>query len=116
MKSATIIFFSNMAATAHAQTSPFKAQSRHLMGEAKERVSALVNYPWKDNPQVSIPELSNGPHGSSIRIVSFERPVSNYSRWSHWDSPDRTTWIDVPGASTGRLSFILVALHSSCMD
>jgi hypothetical protein len=95
MKSATIIFFLNMASTAHAQTSPYKAQFRHLMGEPNEIVSALVNYPWKDNPQVSVPELSNTPHGSSIRIVSVERPVSNYSRWSHWDSSDRTTWIDI---------------------
>lgn len=43
-KSATIIFFLNMAATAHAQISPFKAQSRHLMGEAKETVSENTVY------------------------------------------------------------------------
>jgi carboxyl-terminal processing protease len=95
MKSATIIFFLNMAATARAQTFPYEPQFRHLMGEPNETVSALVIYPWKSNPQVSIPELSNTPHGSSIRIVSVERPVSKYSHWSHWDSPDRTTWIDM---------------------
>src|SRR5215467_3694558 len=95
IKSALIIFFLNMASTARAQDFPYEAQFQHLMGEPKETASALVTYPWKGNPQLSIPELSNAPHGSSIRIVSVERPLSNFSRWSHWESADHTVWVDL---------------------
>ena len=69
-----MIFFLSMAHTAHAQAFPYEAQFRRLMGEPNETVSALVMYPWQDNVQVSLTELSNVPHGNAIRIADVERP------------------------------------------
>ena len=73
MKSALMIFFLSMAHTTHAQTFPYEAQFRCLMGEPNETVSAFVMYPWQDNVQVSLAELSNVPHANVIRIAS-DRP------------------------------------------
>jgi C-terminal processing protease CtpA/Prc len=95
MKSALMIFFLSMAHTAYAQTFPYEAQFRRLMGEPKEMVSAFIMYPWQDNVQVSLAELSNVPHGNVIRIASVERPASGYNRWSHWESADHTVWVDL---------------------
>ena len=95
MKSALMIFFLSMAHTAHAQTFPYEAQFRRLMGEPNETVSAFVMYPWQDNVQVSLAELNNVPHGDVIRIASVERPASGYNRWSHWESADHSVWVDL---------------------
>ena len=64
-----------MAHTAHAQTFPYEAQFRRLMGEPNETVSAFVMYPWQDNVQVSLAELGNVPDGNVIRIASVKRPA-----------------------------------------
>ena len=85
----------SMSAAVHAQTFPYEAQFQRLMGEPKETLSALLSYPWKDNVQVSPPGLNNTTHGETIRIVSAERPVSGYDRWSHWSNSDGTVWVDV---------------------
>jgi carboxyl-terminal processing protease len=77
----------------HAQG--FGAQFDHLMGDPKETVSALVLYPWKSEVQITLPGLSDAPHGDSIRMVSIERPVAGYTRWSHWNNADGTAWVDV---------------------
>ena len=45
--------------------------------------------------QLSPPGLNNTPHGETIRIVSAERPVSGYDRWSHWSNSDGAVWVDV---------------------
>jgi C-terminal processing protease CtpA/Prc len=84
-----------MSVAVHAQTFPYEAQFHRLMGEPKKTVSALLVYPWKDNVQLSPPGLNNTAHGETIRIVSAERPVSNYDRWSHWSNSDGTVWVDV---------------------
>lgn len=84
-----------MSVAVHAQTLPYDAQFRRLLGEPTETVSALLTYPWKDNIQISPPGLNNISHGELIRIVSAERPVSAYDRWSHWTNSDGTVWVDV---------------------
>ena len=84
-----------MSVAVHAQTLPYDAQFRRLLGEPTETVSALLTYPWKDNIQISPPGLNNTSHGELIRIVSAERPVSAYDRWSHWTNSDGTVWVDV---------------------
>lgn len=94
-KPVLIMLALSMSVTVHAQTLPYDAQFHRLLGEPKETVSALLIYPWKDNVQVSPPGLNNIPHGDSIRIVSAERPVSGYDRWSHWTNSYGTVWVDV---------------------
>lgn len=84
-----------MSVGVHAQTLPYDAQFQRLLGEPTETVSALLTYPWKDNIQISPPGLNNTSHGELIRIVSAERPVSAYDRWSHWTNSDGTVWVDV---------------------
>ena len=99
----------SMSVAVHAQTFPYKAQVDQLWGEPKKTVSALVTYPWRDDPRVSPPELNETPHGNSIRIASVERTPSGYSHWSHWEGPDHTIWADLldfssPSAGTELLS------------
>lgn len=94
-KPVLIMLALSMPVAVHAQSLPYDAQFHRLLGEPKETVSALLIYPWKDNVQVSPPGLDNTPHGDSIRIVSAERPVSGYDRWSHWTNSYGTVWVDV---------------------
>jgi hypothetical protein len=51
-------------------------------------------YPWRDGKPESPNGLNEVPHSNTIRIVSVELPVPNYSRWFHWSSQDGTTWVD----------------------
>src|SRR5215472_7647754 len=94
-KPVLIMLALSISAVVHAQTFPYEAQFHRLMGEPKETLSALLIYPWKDNVQLSPPGLNNTPHGETIRIVSAERPVSGYDRWSHWSNSDGAVWVDV---------------------
>jgi carboxyl-terminal processing protease len=95
MKLASIVLSLSVSLAVYAQDFPYEAQLQRLMDEPNETVSALVIYPWRDDVRISLPGLNETPHGNSIRIVSAERPVSGYSRWSHWNSPDDTIWMDV---------------------
>lgn len=79
----------------HAQTFSYEPQFKRLMSEPKEIVSALVIYPWRDGNPASLNGLNEVPRGNTIRIVSVELPISDYSRWLHWSSSDGTTWVDV---------------------
>ena len=89
-KPALVMLALSMSVAVHAQTLPSDAHFQRLLGAPKETVSALLTCPWKDNVQLSPPGLNNTSHGGSIRIVSAERPVSGYDRWSHWTNSDGT--------------------------
>lgn len=99
----------SIPATVHAQTFRYEAQFNRLMGEPKETVSALIKYPWRDNPRVSLTALNDFTHGDSIRIVSVNRPTSRYNHWSHWDSPDHTIWVDLLDFSSRNAAVDLLA-------
>lgn len=78
-----------------AQALPYEAQFVRLTGELKEMVSALVAYPWKEGNPGPPNGLNEAPHGNTIRIVSVELPISDYSRWLHWSSQDGKAWVDI---------------------
>src|SRR5437016_2425871 len=78
-----------------ADSNPLIDQFNRLMGEPREIVGALVNYPWKAGRPESLDGLQRVPPGASIRIVSLELPLSEYARWAHWTSPDGALWIDL---------------------
>lgn len=115
LKLAPIALCLSLPLTVRAQAFPYGSLER-LMGEPKEIVSALVIYPWKNEAQISLPGLNETAHGSSIRIVSVERPLSSYRRWSHWSSPDGTIWIDLLDLSSREAAIELLGsasqLHS----
>lgn len=119
-KPVLIILALSMSVAVHAQTFPYKAQLDRLWGEPKKTVSALVTYPWRDDPQVSPPELNETPHGNSIRIASLERTPSGYSHWSHWEGPDHTIWADLLDFSSPSAGTELLAsahqFHSGYID
>jgi len=93
-KVASMGFLLSMCVTLNAQTSPWEAQFKRLMDQPREVVSAFVIYPWRDGKPESPNGLNEVPHSNTIRIVSVELPVPNYSRWFHWSSQDGTTWVD----------------------
>jgi carboxyl-terminal processing protease len=94
-KVASMGFLLSMCVTLNAQTFSYEAQFKRLMGEPKEIVSALVIYPWRDGKPEPLNGLNEVPHSNTIRIVSVERTISDYSRWLHWNSQDGTTWVDI---------------------
>lgn len=94
-KAAAVGFLFIMPVALSAQTFSYEAQFKRLMSEPKEMVSAFVTYPWRDGNPASLNSLNETPHGSTIQIVSVERPVSDYSRWLHWSSQDGATWVDM---------------------
>jgi carboxyl-terminal processing protease len=81
--------------TAYTQTNPVIAQFERLMGQPKDVVGHLVNFPWK----AGLPETLSGfrrvPFAQTIRIASMEKPVRDHSRWMHWESEDRNAWVDL---------------------
>jgi carboxyl-terminal processing protease len=78
-----------------ADSNPLIEQFHRLMGEPRDIVGALVNYPWNAGITESLDGLRQVPTGTSIRIVSVELPLREYARWAHWTSPDGALWIDL---------------------
>ena len=72
-----------------ADSNPLIDQFNRLMGEPREIVGALVNYPWKAGRPESLDGFQRVPPGASIRIVSLELPLSEYARWAHWTTNGR---------------------------
>ena len=89
------IFLLSISVALNAQTFSYEPQFKRLMSEPKEIVSALVIYPWRDGNPASLNGLNETPHGSTIRIVSAERPISDYRHWLHWSGQDGATWVDI---------------------
>ena len=73
------------------------AQFERLMGQPKEVVGHLVNFPWNSESPDALPGFRRVPHGQTIRIVSVEKPVADPSRWTHWESEDGNAWVDLVG-------------------
>ncbi len=78
-----------------AQGNPVGAQFDRLMDQPKEVVGDLVTFPWIAEIPDSLPGFRKVPHGRTIRMVSVERPVEDFSQWRHWESEDGLAWVDL---------------------
>ena len=66
---------------ADAQQNPVAAQFERLMGQPKEIVNNLVNFPWKVEPLDELTGFRRVDPGQSIRIGSVEKPARSHSQW-----------------------------------
>ena len=82
-------------AAVQAQGNPVAAQFERLMGQPKEVVNDLANFPWKTETPGELPGFRQVAAGPNIRIASVEQPSGDHSRWTHWESEDGNAWIDV---------------------
>ena len=80
---------------AGAQQNPVAAQFERLMGQPKEIVNNLVNFPWKVEPLEELTGFRRVDPGQSIRIGSVEKPARSHSQWQHWESEDGAAWVDL---------------------
>jgi hypothetical protein len=78
-----------------AQDNPVAAQVERLMGQPKDSVNLLVNFPWKAESPDALPGFRRVPHGQTIRIVSVQKPVEDTTQWTHWESEDGLAWVDL---------------------
>jgi carboxyl-terminal processing protease len=95
LEAVSIALLLSMLLDPNAQAFPYETQFKRLMNEPNEIVSAFAIYPWREGNPGSLNGLNDAPHGKAIRIVSVERPVSDFSSWFHWSSADGTTWVDI---------------------
>jgi carboxyl-terminal processing protease len=80
---------------AQAQTNPVIGQFQRLMGEPKDVVGHLINFPWRASLPDALPGFRRVPSPKTIRIASVERPARDHSRWTHWESEDGNAWVDL---------------------
>src|SRR6476660_4903114 len=95
-----LVAFCGIAASAYGQSNPVLAQFERLMGEPKNIVHALLDFPWKADLPDELPGLHTAARDRAIRIASVEQPLGPYSRWTHWENEDGTVyqsqWSDQP--------------------
>ena len=77
------------------QVNPVASQFERLMGQPKELVNDLVNFPWKADLPEELPGFRQVSHAQNIRIASVEQPARAHSSWKRWESEDGTAWIDL---------------------
>jgi hypothetical protein len=77
------------------KATPVLAQFERLMGEPKNIVHALLDFPWKADLPDELPGLHTAAQDRAIRIASVEQPLGPYSRWTHWENEDGTVWVDL---------------------
>jgi hypothetical protein len=90
-----LIAMLGVAACAHGQSNPVLAQFERLMGQPKDVVNALVNFPWRLDQPDDLPGLRQAASGQTMRIASVEQPLQSVRRWKHWESEDSTIWVDL---------------------
>jgi len=83
------------AACAYAQSNPVLAQFERLMGQPKDVVNTLVNFPWRLDPPDEFPGLKQVAPGQTIRIASVEQPLHSNPPRKHWENEDATVWVDL---------------------
>lgn len=89
-----IVFFGLVGAIARGDN-PVSAQFERLMGQPKEVVNYLANFPWKAELPDELPGLRQVSTGQNIRIASVEQPASAHSMWKHWAGEDGAVWVDL---------------------
>lgn len=90
-----IALLSLAAAAAHTQDNPLKSQFDRLMGQPKDVVNAIVNFPWKADPPQTIPGFHQAAPPDKLRIGSAETTPHDQSGWRHWESEDGSAWVDI---------------------
>lgn len=79
----------------YAQENPVASQFDFLMSQPKSLVQALVNYPYNQSLPEALPGLNPSSTQGSIRIVSVQKPIEDYSHWKQWKSADGDAWVDL---------------------
>ena len=107
MRMTTILAVSSIALSwaAGGQDNAVLGEFNRLMGDPKQLVGKLLDYPWKSDAPVELPGLRPVEHGPTIRIVSLQRPLTGFSSWRRWESEDGAVWVDLvsfpqPGLAT----------------
>ncbi len=81
--------------SAYCQSNPVSAQFERLLGQPKDLVNDLVNFPWRADLPGDLPDLRHVPPGESIRIASVQQPMREHSAWRRWESVDGAVWVDL---------------------
>lgn len=93
LRGSVLVLAAGMAA--YSQENPVAGQFERLMGQPKDLVNDLVNFPWRPAPLDGIRGFHAAEPGDKLRIASARTAPRNPVRWQHWESDDGAAWLDL---------------------